>query len=96
MPPENPRPTKSDEPTDYATHVADECLKVFAAETALLPGSRAIVMITVPVPATGKTQAGIALAGYPEDEISLAITDALQHVRAMLQAHGKDLRVAFV
>jgi hypothetical protein len=98
MPPENPRDrvTKTDEPSDIATGIADKCIETFRAETHMLPNARAIVMVMLPTDLDGRTCAGMGLSGYEPDEIPQAVADALQHVRAMLRAHGKDLRVAFV
>jgi hypothetical protein len=78
--------TRTHEPHDRLTRVADTMLATFGSHAEKRPDDRAIVFLN-----DNATKGGIALSGYSDD--TEAIADLLIHLRALFRARGQELHI---
>jgi hypothetical protein len=73
------------EPHDRLTRIADRCAKLVEYDPEFRKGSRCIIFLN------DGDRAGVGLFGYDSD--TEAVADMLIHIRGVLRANGKDLRI---
>lgn len=78
----------SDRPHDRLTRIGDRLTDLFDADPEYQEGDKLIVFLD-----DGK-RGGIAIHGY--EDSTAAMVDLLLHLRAIFNANGKDLDLAFI